>query len=84
MVKKLIFTLGTILLTFEICFCRAKNDIHKNPKMLIYQCFLDDVHSILDNLCVHINELIIILNGPFFDQKHDFLTNKHVLIEVGF
>jgi hypothetical protein len=52
--------------------------------MLIYQCFLDDVHSILDNLCVHINELIIILNGPFFDQKHDFLTNKHVLIEVGF
>jgi hypothetical protein len=82
MVRKLIFTFGTVLLTSKICFCSSKHDIPKPLKMVIYSCFLDDLHTILDNSCMCLNELILILNGTFFDQKHDFLINRHVLIVI--
>jgi hypothetical protein len=58
--------------------------IPKNLKMVIYPCFLDDIHFILDDSYMCQNELIIILNGTSFDQKNDFLTNRHVLIMLGF
>jgi hypothetical protein len=36
--------------------------------MVINTCFLDDIHSILDNSCMCLNEVILILNGTFLDQ----------------
>jgi hypothetical protein len=45
--------------------------------------FSDDEHFILDNSCTCLNELILRRNGPFIDQKHDFLINEHVMIVTG-
>jgi hypothetical protein len=30
-----------------------------------------------------LNELVLRLNGPFIDQKNDFLIDEHVLIVTG-
>jgi hypothetical protein len=60
--KKLIFTFGAVLLTSKICVCCSKHDIPKTLEMVIYPCFLDDIHSILDNSCMCLNELIRILS----------------------
>jgi hypothetical protein len=84
MVRKLIFSFGTVLLPSKICFSSSKHDVPKNLKMVIHLCFLDDIHSILDNSCMCLNELILILNVTYLDQKQDFLTNRHVLIAIGF
>jgi hypothetical protein len=51
--------------------------------MVIYPCLMDDIHSILDKSCMCLNELILILNGTFLDQKQDFLINRHVLMVIG-
>jgi hypothetical protein len=85
--RKLLFSVGTILLTSKICFFSPQNDISKNLKLVIYPCFLDDFGKfwkILDNSYMCQNELITILNGTSLDQIHDFLTNIHVFIVIGF
>jgi hypothetical protein len=47
----------------------SKNYKHKNLKIVIYPCFLDDIHSTLDNSCMCQNELILILYGTSLDQQ---------------
>jgi hypothetical protein len=37
--------------------------------MVIYSCFLDDINSKLDNSCMCLNKLILLLNGTFLNQQ---------------